>query len=121
MHTYVRSGAVINGLFEIRYVRRLRLGFIPPLYFIPLALSHLQYFYVPYLKMSVRSVIWSSMSHLSREERQEAVEMLVFIGLINSQTYKLDINSLRQTFGKIISVWVHACITIILYVNYFRR
>jgi hypothetical protein len=40
------------------------------------------------------------MSHLTPEERQEAVEMLVFIGIMTSQLPKIDIHLLRQTYGK---------------------
>lgn len=47
----------------------------------------------------MRAIIWSCMSHLSREERQEAVEMLVFIGLVSSQAHQLDMRSLRHCFG----------------------
>jgi hypothetical protein len=51
------------------------------------------------MDIALRRVIWSCLSHLSKDDRQEAVEMLVFIGLLNTQTFKVDISKLRHAFN----------------------
>ena len=53
---------------------------------------------------TLKSLIHSCTSHLSREERQEAIEMLVFIGLIHSQTFKIDMASLRHSYRKFCNI-----------------
>ena len=40
------------------------------------------------------------MSHLSPEERQEAVEMLVFIGIMNTPSFKINMQQLRQAYDQ---------------------
>lgn len=52
------------------------------------------------LDTSARNLIWSCMSHLSAEERQEAVELLVYIGIMNIPSFKIDIQQLRQAYDQ---------------------
>ena len=52
------------------------------------------------LDSSARNLIWSCMSHLSPEERQEAVELLVYIGIMNIPSFKINIEQLRQAYDQ---------------------
>ena len=54
----------------------------------------------PMLDSSARSLIWSCMSHLSPDERQEAVELLVYIGIMNTPSFKINIQQLRQAYDQ---------------------